>query len=86
MKKIRITLFIVAVMMASFSLSGQIVETDCGTGFAYKSEVDLDRDGNNIYLRTDCENFCGNDCTFPGASSRIDVTAIYELLRTLGRI
>lgn len=56
------------------------------SGWDYKSEEGVDRMNGEWYLRTDCEDKPGDDCTTPGASTRISIDALTAILKLVSKL
>ena len=52
-------------------------------GWDYKSEESIDKMEGKTYLRTDCEDKPGDDCTMPGSSTRMDISDIVDLIKII---
>ncbi len=52
----------------------------------YKSDESVDRINGEWYMRTDCEDKPGDDCTTPGASTRISIDALTAILKLIRRL
>lgn len=55
-------------------------------GWDYKSEESLDVMDGELYVRSDCTQFTGDDCTTTGASWRLNIDAVQWVAAQLKKI
>lgn len=55
-------------------------------GWDFKSDESIDKIGGIWYLRSDCEDKPGDDCTMPGSATRIDITSLMEIVLIIGKL
>jgi len=55
-------------------------------GWDYKSTESIDRLDGRTYIVSHCENKIGDDCTSPGSATRMDISAVTEMLQVGGII
>lgn len=56
------------------------------SGWEYHSDESVDRMNGEWYMRTDCEDKPGDDCTTPGASTRMSIDALTAILKLISKL
>lgn len=73
-------------LIGGFLMVMALVPFQASAGFDYKSDVTIDKMDGRYYLRTDCGTFTGDDCTTPGSSSRVDISAVVDVINAISVI
>lgn len=82
MKKKRIVFLSLCLVVATLAIP---INANA-SGWDYKSDESVDRMNGEWYMRTDCEDKPGDDCTTPGASTRLSIDALTAILKLVSKL